>query len=49
MWGFVLYAVLDPDSSTVFGEWKTGVTDMFTWLLYHLSGVVLFVSEKIMK
>lgn len=50
MWGFVLYAVLDPDSSTVFGEWKTGVTDMFTWL-YIISQecFACFCLKKIMK
>jgi len=32
LWGFVIYAVTDEDSSVVFGEWKTYVTDKFTWL-----------------
>ena len=36
LWAFVLYAVLDDQSTTVFGEWKTYVTQKFTWL-YILS------------
>ncbi|CAE7583152.1 unnamed protein product [Symbiodinium natans] len=32
LWGFVLYAVLDPEASTVFGEWQSYVTKKFTWL-----------------
>ncbi|CAJ1429441.1 unnamed protein product [Effrenium voratum] len=36
LWAFVLYAVLDDQSTTVFGEWKSYVTQKFTWL-YILS------------
>lgn len=36
LWGFVIYAVVDPESDVVFGEWKSWVTDTFTWL-YILS------------
>ncbi|CAK9012378.1 unnamed protein product [Durusdinium trenchii] len=32
LWCFVLYAVLDPESDAVFGEWKNWVTSTFTWL-----------------
>jgi len=32
LWGFVIYAVMDEEASTVFGEWQTWVTDKFTWL-----------------
>lgn len=30
--GFVLYAVLDDEAVTVFGEWQSWVTSTFTWL-----------------
>lgn len=32
LWGFVLYAVLDDEAVTVFGEWQSWVTSTFTWL-----------------
>ena len=32
LWGFVIYAVVDPEASTVFGEWQSYVTNKFTWL-----------------
>lgn len=31
LWGFVAYAVLDENSSTVFSAWMSWVTDKFTW------------------
>lgn len=32
LWSFVAYCVLEEDSDTTFGDWKTWVTEEFTWL-----------------
>ena len=40
LWGFVIYCVTDDESNDVFGEWKTWVTNTFTWLYIGSQDIV---------
>ena len=44
VWAFVIWAVVDPNASTIMGGWQSGITQSFTWLYMITQQVwVLFI------